>query len=68
MGIIIAGFAFVIGFAVIWHIWWLAVIGLVGCMTSVILRLCNDDTEETYSAAYIQKIDQAARNRQGTIS
>jgi cytochrome o ubiquinol oxidase subunit 1 len=67
-GIIIAGFAFVVGFAVIWHIWWLAVIGLVGCMTSVILRLCNDDTEETYSAAYIQKIDQAARNRQGTVS
>lgn len=29
-GVIIGAFSLVMGFALIWHIWWLAIVGLVG--------------------------------------
>lgn len=44
-GVIIASFAFIGGFAVVWHIWWLAIIGLFGILTSLIIRLSQDETE-----------------------
>jgi cytochrome o ubiquinol oxidase subunit 1 len=53
MGLLIAGCAFIFGFAVIWHIWWLAVIGLLGVITSVIVRSLNEDTEYTIPAAEV---------------
>lgn len=48
-GIIIAGFALIMGFALIWHIWWLAFIGIIGAMVTAILHLNNDDHEYTIS-------------------
>jgi cytochrome o ubiquinol oxidase subunit 1 len=64
-GLIIAAFAFVFGFAVIWHIWWLAVIGLLGVLTTIIIRLSSDDTERTISANEVAKIEsEIARGRQ----
>lgn len=38
MGMIIAGFAFIMGFAIIWHITWLIVVGLLGVITSLIVH------------------------------
>lgn len=57
MGIIIAGFAFIGGFALIWHMWWLAVIGLIGIIVCVILRTSNDDTEYVISAEQMKQYD-----------
>ncbi len=57
MGIFIAGFAFLAGFAVIWHIWWLAVIGLIGVLTTIIIRTTDDDTEYTITAAEVEKME-----------
>ncbi|MDB5178618.1 MAG: cyoB [Patescibacteria group bacterium] len=57
MGIILAGFAFVLGFAVIWHIWWLAVVGLLGVIATIIIRTSTDDSEYTIPAA---KVEEAA--------
>lgn len=44
-GVIIASFAFIGGFAVVWHIWWLAIIGLAGILVSLVIRLSQDETE-----------------------
>ncbi len=65
MGIIIAGFAFAFGFAVIWHIWWLAVLSLVAIIACVIHRANDEDTEYTIPAAEVERIELA---RQGGTS
>jgi cytochrome o ubiquinol oxidase subunit 1 len=58
-GIFIAGFAFIFGFAAIWHITWLAVIGLLGIIISLIVRLSSDETEYTITAAELAKLEAA---------
>jgi len=56
-GVIIAGFAFCFGFAVIWHILWLGIVGLVGVILAVIIHLSNDDTEYVVTAAEIARVE-----------
>ncbi|MBW3569165.1 cytochrome o ubiquinol oxidase subunit I [Candidatus Parcubacteria bacterium] len=56
-GIIIAGFAFMAGFALIWHIWWLAFAGLLGIIASLIIRTKNDDSEYKVPAATIKELE-----------
>jgi cytochrome o ubiquinol oxidase subunit 1 len=63
MGLIIASFAFVFGFALIWHIGWLAVIGLLGVIISVIIRVSDEDSEYMLSAAKVEKMETAAAAR-----
>jgi cytochrome o ubiquinol oxidase subunit I len=47
------------GFAIIWHYWWLAIIGLIGVIVTVLIRLSDDDTEYTIPASQVRKIEQA---------
>lgn len=61
MGATIAGFAFLLGFGLIWHMWWLAGLGIVGAVVCVILRASNDQTDYTISAEEMQRLDTAAR-------
>jgi cytochrome o ubiquinol oxidase subunit 1 len=44
LAIIIAGFSFAFGFGVIWHIGWLIILGLVGAIVTLLLRLLSTDT------------------------
>jgi cytochrome o ubiquinol oxidase subunit 1 len=53
----IAGFAFLFGFAVIWHIWWLAAIGMLGLVICIIVRTTEDDTEYVLRADEIEKLE-----------
>lgn len=62
-GIIIAGFSFLVGFAAVWHIPWMAVIGIIGAVIAIIIRLTNDDTEYTISATAMEKLDRAVKNK-----
>lgn len=57
MAIIIAALAFMFGFAVIWHIWWLAVLMLLAIITSIIIRTSDDDSEYTLTAAEVKKME-----------
>jgi cytochrome o ubiquinol oxidase subunit I len=61
LALFIAAFALLFGFAVIWHIWWLAPVGLLGAVTCVIIRTLDDDTEYTVSAAKLKRLEAAAR-------
>lgn len=67
MGIIIAGFAFLGGFGLIWHMWWLAVVAVVGVITCVILRANNDNTEYVISAAEMKRLD-APHHQKGQLA
>jgi len=60
MGVVIGGLSFVFGFAIIWHIWWLAALGLAAIIVSLVIRLSDDDTEYVISAAEIEKLDRTA--------
>lgn len=49
-GVYIGFASLVVGFAVIWHIWWLAVISLVASIVLVIMSTLREDTERKISA------------------
>lgn len=66
MGIIIAGFAFVFGFALIWHIWWLMILALFGVIGSIIVRASDDDTEEVITAEEVARTEAAYIERSTT--
>jgi len=38
LGFVVAFFAFVGGFALVWHVWWLALVGLGGCVAAGLAR------------------------------
>jgi|RhiMetdeSRZDD1v2_1073273.scaffolds.fasta_scaffold05303_16 cytochrome o ubiquinol oxidase subunit 1 len=57
-GAILGGLAFVLGFAVVWHIWWLVVVCALGMWVVVIARTFDDDAEYRLPAAEVEKIEQ----------
>lgn len=63
LSIWIAGFAFLIGFGMVWHIYWLAVLALVGVVTSIVVRASNDEPEYVLTAKEVEKIDRALARR-----
>jgi len=60
VGIFIAGGAFLVGFGIIWHIWWLALAGFVFAIVCIIMRTLNETTERTISAAEVEAMEKAA--------
>ena len=44
-GVFIGLFSFILGFASIWYIWWLAAIGLIGIVATMILRSADRDVD-----------------------
>jgi cytochrome o ubiquinol oxidase subunit 1 len=63
MGMFIAASAFVFGFAIIWHIWWLAVLALLAVITFIIVRTSDDDSERTITAAEVAAIETGLAKR-----
>lgn len=64
MGMFIAGAAFVFGFAVIWHMWWLVILAFVGIVALLAARLSDDETEFTVPAARIKEIEAESRAKE----
>jgi cytochrome o ubiquinol oxidase subunit 1 len=64
-GIFIGAFAFLMGFGIVWHIWWLAVLGLLGAAASLLVRVFTEDEklERLIPAAQVASIEQALRSR-----
>ena len=56
-GFIMSVAAGIVGFALIWHIWWLAVIGMLGVIGTFIVRSCNDDIDYYVPAAEVARIE-----------
>jgi cytochrome o ubiquinol oxidase subunit 1 len=57
-GLIIAVFSMVLGFAAIWHIWWLAIIGIVGAIGTVIVHSFSNDHGYYIPADTVRQIEE----------
>jgi cytochrome o ubiquinol oxidase subunit 1 len=62
-GLVVAVFAGVFGFAVVWHLWWLAALALVGVIGTIIVRASNDETEYVLTAREVEKIENGIARR-----
>ncbi|MEJ2656484.1 MAG: cytochrome o ubiquinol oxidase subunit I [Desulfobacterales bacterium] len=49
--------SFIFGFAMVWHIWWLAILCALGMLLLVIVRSTDDDIEYTVPAAEVERIE-----------
>ena len=62
-GFVCAFFATVMGFALIWHIWWLVILGLVGAFATFVVFAWRDQHEYEIPADEVARIDRANRRR-----
>ena len=60
-GVVTAFFAVMIGFALIWYIWWLAIVGFVGAFATFVVFAWRDHSEEEIPAEEVARIDRARR-------
>ena len=60
-GVVTAFFATVMGFALIWHIWWLVALGFVGAWATFVVFAWRDETEYDVSAEEAERIDHERR-------
>ena len=56
-GVIIAAFSVVFGFAMIWHIWWMAIAGFIGMIATWIIHSFNDDVDYYVQVDEIERIE-----------
>lgn len=61
LGLFIAVAAGCFGLAVIWHLWWLAAMSLLGIILLIIVRVSNDDTERVIRADEIRRTESEQR-------
>ena len=56
-GFVCAFFATVMGFALIWHIWWMVAVGALGAFATFVVFAWRDHDEDTIPAAEVARID-----------
>jgi cytochrome o ubiquinol oxidase subunit I len=59
IGVVIAFFASAAGFALIWHIWWMAVVAFLGAAVAMLVFGWSDDRESELPAAEIAQLERA---------
>ncbi|QEL12164.1 cytochrome o ubiquinol oxidase subunit I [Kushneria phosphatilytica] len=62
-GPVICLFALIMGFALVWHIWWMAIGGFVGVVVSFIVRSFNEDIDYYVPAAEVERIEKEYRQQ-----
>jgi cytochrome o ubiquinol oxidase subunit I len=68
-GFVCAFFATVMGFALIWHIWWMVAAGAVGAFTTFVAFAWRDHDEDTIPADEVARVDGRYRlQRQAILS
>ena len=60
-GFVTAFFAVITGFSLIWHIWWLVILGLVGAYVTFVVFAWRDHAEIEIPAEEVARIDRANR-------
>jgi cytochrome o ubiquinol oxidase subunit 1 len=61
-GFISAFFATIMGFALIWHIWWMVAVAFVGAFATFVVFAWRDQVEYEISADEVARIDRANRS------
>jgi cytochrome o ubiquinol oxidase subunit 1 len=59
IGFIIAFFAFFIGFSLIWHIWWLVLVGLLAVAVTIMVFGWSEQREREIPAGELARIERA---------
>jgi cytochrome o ubiquinol oxidase subunit 1 len=60
-GFVCAFFATLVGFALIWHIWWLMIVGLIGAYATFVVFAWRDVPEYIIPADEVARLDRARR-------
>jgi len=60
-GFVCAFFASVTGFALIWHIWWMAIVALIGAYATFVVFAWRDHDEYEIPAEEVARLDRANR-------
>ncbi len=64
LALLIGVFSLIAGFAIVWHIWWLAIIGTVAVVVTVIWRTTDDDAEYTVSKEQMSEFDHLSKKEE----
>ncbi|SHE38789.1 cytochrome bo3 quinol oxidase subunit 1 apoprotein [Modicisalibacter ilicicola DSM 19980] len=64
-GPVLGALSVVFGFALVWHIWWLAGVSAVGLFVTFLLRVFNDDIDYHVPAAEVERIEREHQQRLG---
>jgi cytochrome o ubiquinol oxidase subunit I len=59
VGFITAFFAVVTGFALIWHIWWMVIVGFLAAVVTLLATGWSDDRERAIAATVIAQMEEA---------
>jgi cytochrome o ubiquinol oxidase subunit 1 len=62
-GFVCAFFATMMGFALIWHIWWMVVAGAIGAFATFVVFAWRDHDEDLVPAQEVARIDRSNRAR-----
>jgi cytochrome o ubiquinol oxidase subunit I len=62
-GFVCAFFATVMGFALIWHIWWMVAVGAIGAFATFVVFAWRDHDEDTIPADEVARIDRDNREQ-----
>ncbi len=63
MPLVIASFAFALGFGMIWHMYWLSILGLLAIISCIVIRGSADEHEYVLSAAQVRQTEEALKER-----
>ena len=66
-GFICAFFATFMGFALIWHIWWIVILAALGAFATFIVFAWRDEEEYVIPADVVARIDRANRSARGDM-
>jgi len=66
-GFVCAFFATVMGFALIWHIWWMVIVGGLGAFATFVVFAWRDHDEYVIPAAEVARIDRANLEERRTL-
>ena len=66
-GVVTAFFASLMGFALIWHIWWLVILGFLGAWATFVVFAWRDETEYDVSAEEAKRIDDDRRRAKAAM-
>ncbi len=59
MAIYVSAFAFLLGFALVWHILFLGLVGFIGIVTCLILRAMDEETEYLLTASEVEQLEKS---------
>jgi cytochrome o ubiquinol oxidase subunit 1 len=66
-GFVCAFFATVMGFALIWHIWWMVAVGAIGAFATFVVFSWRDKDEDVVPAEEVARIDRRNKSQRHAI-